>query len=342
MMIKRSVLFTLLFLFSLLFMSSEVRATEVYDFQFSGLVVDDYYQVTTTLYDIDVDATSLFIYFPLIADWFVYSTDTPTADWHYSHIHLDRVAASEDLRLNVATDTIGDYDINALEINLVDVGMDHYDSMQFNLLFKLPNYVSKENHDNEFLEFWSDTFEYVFDDDLENLSGAYVIEYRNQFSIWYQTYYSGVPPIPLEPYSFNQSFIYWRTPLNLQYSFVTPLSPPTYPMPERGIYTLYATYEAKLNSDVDDIGGTGDSIITDVLTLLGMNNEAGKIIMYFILIVLLTAGLVLLRLSVLIVVMINLIVSAFFIFMGWLPMYAIIVIILTMLILLIFAFKKGV
>lgn len=341
-MTKRFVLISLLLLFSLLSTSTEAYADEVYDFQFSGLSVDDYYQITTVFYDVDTDATSLFIYFPLISDWFVYSTDTPTADWHYSHIHMDRATASEDLKLGVATDEIGDYDINALEINLADVNMDDYDSIQFNLLFKLPEYVSKFNNDNDFLKFWSDTFEFAFDDDLESLSGAYVIEYRNQFSIWYKTYYSGIPPLPLEPYSLNQSFLYWRTILNIEYPFITPLTPPTYPMPSRGVYTLYATYEAKLNSDVDDVGGVGDSIITDVLTLLGMNNEAGKIIMYFILILLLTAGLALIKLSALVIVMINLVVSSFFIFMGWLPMYAIIVIILTMLILLVFTFKKGV
>jgi uncharacterized repeat protein (TIGR02543 family) len=148
--------------------------------------------------------------------------------------------------------------------------------------------------------------------------------------ILYDTYtFISVPDKPTDPTPLpNYVFTGWRT-INgdiFDFTFVTENMFSN--IGTNAVLNLYAQFQ--LNQDIEFDTGDPDinapQALTTILTAFGMNNYSGFIVLYVLCLSALTIGLLLLKLSGFIIVLVDIIVTALFMFLGWLPIFVSIII----------------
>lgn len=308
----------------------------------------DYYALISEVsYEIPEGASDLYIYTPLISDWYKDGTIAPESPEDYSYLYF---FSSEDVAeyqfIDIDTSGLGSYDVNTLRIDLALSGLDDYDFVAFKFWFELPVWVDKNNDDNNFVDFWNEHFEVTFDvhpDAIGGISGSpiYIVSFRHDLKVWYQTYANGIPPRPLEPVRGQDDFYGWRFEDYNFYQFNADLEPPSFPLPPELEYTLYSSFTTEDGAYDGEIDINDDSRLAEIMTMLGLYNTAGRVIVYVIIVLIMTFGLILLHMPPFVVVIINLLVSGVFTFMGWLPFYAVIILTFTLLTFVIVQFKRG-
>lgn len=109
-----------------------------------------------------------------------------------------------------------------------------------------------------------------------------------------------------------------------------------------GYISLTADYKLvmAIDGDIEDIDNT-PSALDHILTVTGFNNPNGKLLIYGFILILTTVLLRLAKLETFIVILVELIIFGVFIFLGWLPIYVIIILGLIFILSLIKTFSKG-
>lgn len=82
-------------------------------------------------------------------------------------------------------------------------------------------------------------------------------------------------------------------------------------------------------------------IITDVLTLIGFNNDAGRVIIFAVMALLVLIGLVSLKVPMFMGALVMVVLATAFIFLGWLPVYAFVLIALASAALMFVSIKRS-
>jgi uncharacterized repeat protein (TIGR02543 family) len=143
-----------------------------------------------------------------------------------------------------------------------------------------------------------------------------------------------VPPDPVKP---GYNFAGWRTSSGALYTEGTTL------LTEEGNFRriyLYATWiQGPTGTEIDEYETPG--ALVALLNLLGLNSAFGKILTYVVVLLVLIAIFVLLGLPLFAIAAMILVLTAFFIVMGWLPAYAAILFGGTSLVLMFISFKTG-
>jgi len=170
----------------------------------------------------------------------------------------------------------------------------------------------------DFLEWFSERFDYSFNTEIET-AGANTVQYYIGTELYYTARYSDIPDQPIDPPYDNLYLVGWRDNTNALYNFDETLTPEP---------NGYAVLTAHLGIIWDDelpttVDGT-PSLIVDVLTSAGLYNVVGKIIIYFVLMLVATFVMIYFKLNTFIVMILNLLIFGVFIFFGWLPVYIII------------------
>ena len=93
-----------------------------------------------------------------------------------------------------------------------------------------------------------------------------------------------------------------------------------------GYFYLYAVIVKEYPTlDITPISPNTPDIISNALTYIGFNNSVGKIMIYVVFAILITGGMLWMSLDTMIIIVGNALVFAVFIFMGWLPIYVIVI-----------------
>ncbi|MEM0173085.1 MAG: hypothetical protein QXI16_01100 [Sulfolobaceae archaeon] len=201
--------------------------------------------------------------------------------------------------------------------------------------------------DPVYLEWFNDQFNWTFNDDFDDLLLTLqpniineTVTYYVGGRVWYKTYYDEIPPKPVDPYIQNFEFIGWWVFNGIDYDYYdfTPFE-----------FGSYESYDTRLNAQFKFNPvrlGEGEydntpSALEKLLTVTGLNNTIGKLLLYVITL-LLTIGLMLwIKLDVFIITLVEIILFGLFIFMGWIPIYMIIILGLIFATALIKSLKKG-
>ncbi len=112
---------------------------------------------------------------------------------------------------------------------------------------------------------------------------------------------------------------------------------------EYGNFKLFAYYKSNYDLGYENVEPipTTPSAITDVLTGIGFYNTAGFIIMYVALIGISTVLLLYIHAPVFVMIIVYILETSLFMFMGMLPLFATIIIILLLAVGLMFTWKSG-
>lgn len=155
------------------------------------------------------------------------------------------------------------------------------------------------------------------------------------------SYFYGIPTAPVDPTpAEGYEFLGWRT-LDLtpyDFTFVDVDMADEY-----GNFKLFAYYKSNYDLGYENVEPipTTPSAITDVLTGIGFYNTAGFIIMYVALIGISTVLLLYIHAPVFVMIIVYILETSLFMFMGMLPLFATIIIILLLAVGLMFTWKSG-
>ena len=144
-----------------------------------------------------------------------------------------------------------------------------------------------------------------------------------------------IPTPSTAPTLSNLQFEYWALSNGTQYDF-------TY-IPEsvrigvqEGIasgvisdsyFYVYGVYSrTDLGATIDDPTNNTPEGLGTVLAAFGLNNDAGKIFLYFLIMLFITIILVVSQLKTIVIMISDLLITIFFIYLGWIPIYASIII----------------
>ena len=220
------------------------------------------------------------------------------------------------------------------DVALAFYNFDDYDYFSITLY---QDYASMPNVD--YLRWFNERFEFTWDDEIAGNWGTKDLTYIVNDAPYYEVMFTTIPDAPVDPIADNLLFNGWRDIDGNIYDFTTTLlSDVDQPV---GATTLMATWVLNIPSDVVVPTDSTPSALTTFLTTLGFNNTIGKLIIYFALMLVVTFFLITIEFNGFIIILINVLLYAVFIFLGWLPIYMIIILGLIFATGLVKSFKGG-
>jgi uncharacterized repeat protein (TIGR02543 family) len=245
-----------------------------------------------------------------------------------------------------------DYWIFVLDPDVFDPGAVPADLAFFNieLIYQFGEPQTQSRIPEGFRDYLEDHFMYEIDDEIGGMESkfmklsdvdaffmsefdVYAIVPTQTFGILDLTYQVYVEPP--EPKRAGYQFIGWRNTEGLIHDLDDDIEA------EGGRVMFYAAWQPIESVGTDVIYPEG-SIIADALTLIGFNNTEGRLIVYVVTTLLMIMILVLMGLPMFLISIVVLVLTAFFILIGWLPAYATILFGGTALVLMFISMKAGV
>lgn len=190
-----------------------------------------------------------------------------------------------------------------------------------------------------YLEWFNARFTLAFDtEELGVNTGIYNMIYKVDNQPYYTLGYSSsvVPDKPLDPVKENYIFKGWKTDENDIYTFINPL-----PNIVGTTRTMTAMFQLTYDNTEPVIENNTPSFLQAPLASIGFDNVAGRLFIYFIVMITITILMVHYELDTFINLIINLFLYGLVIFFGWLPIYAIIIFGLFYILGFIMYFKGG-
>ena len=173
-----------------------------------------------------------------------------------------------------------------------------------------------------YVEWFNERFEFSFNVEIEH-DGINEITYQIGDVLYYKYLYNTgeIPDKPIDPDYPNLKFLGWYLEDGTLYDFTNPI--PFNPMLIDVI--LSAKFVFKQPAGTDGTNDNTPSAFTNILTIIGFNNTTGKLIIFILTIVVITVLSLWLKLEAFIIMIVDTLVFSLFIFLGWLPLYAIII-----------------
>lgn len=173
-----------------------------------------------------------------------------------------------------------------------------------------------------YVEWFNERFEFSFDTEIEH-DGIYEITYQIGDVLYYKYLFNSgnIPDKPIDPVFDNLRFTGWYLDDGTLYDFTAPI--PFDPIPTDVILTAKFKFQAP-----EGTGGIVDntpSALETILTVSGFNNVVGKLIIFIFVTILVTVLLLWLKLETFIIMIVDTLVFGLFIFLGWIPLYVIII-----------------
>ncbi len=297
------------------------------DFSYYSLGDGTHRMYTSQYIPIPDDATYFELYLPNIK-YLVYDDFDPYSDsaifLYNSNYSTDGFAYIADL-----TDAqgIGRYIIDTEDLD--------YQSSNY---FQVYIQVDYDNHANpNFLKWFNERWNYTFDGVVE-LSGNTDVKYYIGDELYYHSTYLDIPDKPFNPFTKNSTLVFnkWITPTGEVYNFDVPIYPETYNQSDLILTATFRFISTGAIETPNDIPTT----ISNIMTLYGLNNLVGKILIFVIFVVVATGGLLLAKLPAFIVVIVDIFIMALFIFLGFLPIWFIIIISIALIVALLSTLKE--
>jgi len=129
---------------------------------------------------------------------------------------------------------------------------------------------------------------------------------------------------PPDPLKYGYKFQGWYTFEGLQYDWGDPI-----PINDDDNYMLYGGIVPTRSVGADEDNLEEGIIITNLLTMIGFNNDAGRTIVFTMIMLTLSVALVSIKVPLFVIALASVVVTVAFIFLGWLPTYAAIIMIIT-------------
>jgi hypothetical protein len=329
---------TLLLLFTVpTIMTVEVHAAEIESpfifYEDIYAVSDDsknVYRAIAFFVPVDTAPSTLYLYIPDINNFFV---DDVTID---GELRQSRVVFYVDSDTpDYTTFIIKDsYDINTDSMSI----MSDITLMSIILYFEFPYYVNT-GPESTFIDWFNENFEYTFDTEPTALDGDYHVKFYNGLNLWYETYYDTIPVEPWEPVRSVYQFNSWETISGEKYDFDDSLLEPDYDETFTDIYHLYANFQRSVPITPDeidddfnpaDVTDTNDTRLTTFLTSFGLYNYPGFMVIFAALALLITGLLLYLRMPSFVILTMNILLAATWIFLGWFPFYVTILVMIAL------------
>jgi hypothetical protein len=141
---------------------------------------------------------------------------------------------------------------------------------------------------------------------------------------------------PPNPRTWGYDFDSWYTHEGMRYDWGDPIEENG-----AGLHALYAGIIPREPIGETDIGVDEGSVITAILTMIGFNNDAGRTIVFTILMLTLSVVLVAIKIPLFATALVAVIATIAFIMLGWLPVYAAIIMVITSLALMVLSLTRG-
>jgi hypothetical protein len=304
------------------------------------------YELLSYSLEVESGATELFVHLPLLSDFFQATVESSGTQYSkvtfYDGDVYDGGTYVGDYRFGT-DEALSGFDLNSDYIYISDYTSSAPTHMQFSLWFSFPYYLDLSD-DSNFMQWFNDEFEYVFDDDLTQLEGASIVKFYNGLELWYQSYYSGIPDEPYQPTRSIYEFEHWYSVTNdTPYLFDESLAMPDYEPNYAYTYHLHAIYQDPVSppEEIVDLDETNDTRLTTFLTSFGLYNDPGFMVIFVIISLLLTGSLLYLQMPSFIIIAINILLAALWIFLGWFPMYVTILLLISLVTGLVVSYKKS-
>lgn len=340
-----------LLLFLIVFTATSFLAIDTYaddapgTFYWAGLPANyadpEAYELISYRLEVDAGAVELFVYLPLLSDFFQESVDS--SGTQYSKVTFyDEGTYVGDFRFGT-DELLSDYELNSDVIDIATYTSSAPTHMEFSLWFSFPYYFNLTDGSN-FMEWFNAEFEYVFDDDLTQLSGSSTVKFYNGLNLWYQSYYSGIPDEPYQPTRSIYEFQYWYSVTNdTPYLFDESLALPDYEANYGTTYHLHAIFQDPVSppEEIVDLEETNDTRLATFLTSFGLYNDPGFMVIFVVISLILTGIFLYLQMPSFIIIAINILLAAFWIFLGWFPMYVTILLLISLVTGLVVSYKRN-
>lgn len=216
---------------------------------------------------------------------------------------------------------------------IADLGLEQYSSFYLELMC----YYS-DHADPIFISWLNDRFDYGFEE-LEVGVGSFTTYYYIGNKIYYISPYmmtDDIPDRPIDPHIDNLTFRGWRLPDGQEYNFTTPIE---------NVYgedlILSAKFVIQGIENRPDIHDNTPSAMITLLNFAGLNNTFGKILIYVIVLVFTSALLLWFKLDDFAIVIVEAVIFGGFIFLGWIPIYMIVILGIMFIIVIIKSVTKG-
>ena len=216
-------------------------------------------------------------------------------------------------------------------LDLLSLQLDDYPRLDEAVTFGL-SIVLNQNFPNEYVNdilipWFNDNFYYSLDGEIILPKyGEQKVLFYDRGSVYF-TYNASLisgPLEPPEPYRFGYDFQGWfehEDDGGLQYYFDGALDEYI-----PGVQAhLYARWERSQEFAFEETTLDLPDAIMNALGLAGLNTVGGRTLIYFIIVLILTVSLLLLNLSPVIIISVNFVLSTIFMFMGWFPIYMIVI-----------------
>jgi len=142
------------------------------------------------------------------------------------------------------------------------------------------------------------------------------------------------PDDPTPPTDFN--FVGWRR-ANQEWYYFDTIDPSYF---TDGVMNLYAVYQPINSFDPPD-DPEADGLFEDLLTAFGLFNTPGFLFLYFLIIFIITIPLLFLKLPVFVMMVLDILVTALFLFLGFLPIFVTILMFMIFAAGIMFSLRKG-
>lgn len=189
-----------------------------------------------------------------------------------------------------------------------------------------------QHADPTYLSWFNSKFNWSFNDNFDNLLltlqpnvAEDTVTYYVGGRLWYKTYYDDIPPKPIDPDIENFQFLGWWSFNGIDYDYYNGIDPIPWDYYSADDISLVAQFKfIPTPKGVGEYDNTPSSL-EHILTVTGFNNPLGKLIIYTV-VMLVTVGLMLwIKLELFIIMLVEVVIFAFFIFLGWIPIYMIII-----------------
>lgn len=167
------------------------------------------------------------------------------------------------------------------------------------------------------------------------------VRFYNRLALYYEYDLYTIEHFPTDPTPpSGKKFVGWETITGEVYNEGLPESDW---ISQDGIFRLYATYQDVLDVpfETDDPSVTTPSALATVLTGLGLYNSAGFMIIYALLLIILALGIVLLKVSAFIMIILDILITALFWYFGMLPLFVSILMIFVFMISILLVLNGG-
>lgn len=186
-----------------------------------------------------------------------------------------------------------------------------------------------------YLEYINDTAYYTINKDLN------VVEFWNESVLWDSYLYYDVPVAPTQPFVSGQVFTGWYTQTGIRVDFTKTFDIPDAWLDSQGVLSLYANYRITTSIDIDQTDETPDNIFIPILEQLNMNNTVGYLIVFVAILGVIIVFTNRFNMGTMVQFILTIGLTIFWIYLGFLPILAAIIVIALELIIFISYINRG-